>query len=889
MTPEAQARQTIDQMLTNSGWQIQNLNQLDPLAYDGIAVREYPTDSGPADYALFVRGKLLGVMEAKKKSVGSQNVLEQAKRYARGIDPGVGRWGEYRVPFLYSTNAEQHYFLDVRFLQNISRAISRFHTPDALWEFYQRNENLTGQWLQHHPVAIPGLRPYQQQAVEDVEKAITNRKWKMLVAMATGTGKTFMAVSLVYRLLKSGQAKRILFLVDRKALAAQTTVAYAAFTTPAGLKFNQEYEVYSQRFRKDDLDSQLDFDPKVLPNDYLTKPDAAKTFVYISTIQRMAINLYGKSAGFDNSDNDGDDDSDADKLDIPIHAFDIIIADECHRGYTSHDENTWRRVLEHFDATKIGLTATPALHTTSYFGEPVSRYTVEDAIEEGYLVDYEAVKINSTVRLNGVFLREGERVGKINPKTGHVALEDLEDERSFDAGKIEREITSPDSNRKIIGEFARYALAFEQEYGRFPKTLIFAVNDVPFTSHADEIVRICKETFNRGDDFVLKITGNPNVDRPLEKIKRFRNRPEPMIVVTVDMLSTGVDIPALENIVFLRPVKSRILWEQMLGRGTRLCKDINKEKFTVFDCFGGTLIAYFKDVSNFTFEGLTTTSLPVTEVIRRIDNNEERDYNAGVFVRRLRRIEKTMSSAARDQFAPFVPDGDIGRFADQFRELLKSDFTKTMAVLNDRAFQKLLTDYPHPTPVFYVAHSAQDEVTSDVLFESGERYLRPTEYLQAFADFVRANQDQVEAVKIVLERPQGWRTAVLNELRLLLQQNDFPEKELRKAHQLLFKKNLPDLISMLKHAAHEEEPVLEAAERADRAVRKLFDGQLLTPDQQKWVGYLQTHLEANLTIERDDFDDSPVLERNGGWGRFRKVFPDETLLLLTRLNEAIAA
>ena len=201
--------------------------------------------------------------------------------------------------------------------------------------------------------------------------------------MATGSGKTFMAVSSVYRLLLSGQVKRVLFLVDRKALAAQTTVAFASFTTPAGLKFNQEYEVYSQRFRREDLDNdKVDFDPKVLPTDYLIRPDAAKTFVYVSTIQRMAINLYGKSAGFDSSDNDTDDDSDADMLPIPIHAFDIIIADECHRGYTSHDESTWRRVLEHFDATKIGLAATPALHTTGYFGEPIFQYTVDEAITQ---------------------------------------------------------------------------------------------------------------------------------------------------------------------------------------------------------------------------------------------------------------------------------------------------------------------------------------------------------------------------------------------------------------------------------------------------------------------------------------------------------------------------
>ncbi|RYZ26775.1 MAG: hypothetical protein EOP49_43035, partial [Sphingobacteriales bacterium] len=324
----------------------------------------------------------------------------------------------------------------------------------------------------------------------------------------------------------------------------------------------------------------------VLPNEYLTKPDASKTFIYVATIQRMAINLLGKDAAIGGEEKD--EETDADKLDIPIHAFDVIIADECHRGYTSQESNVWRSVLEYFDAIKIGLTATPAAHTTAYFDKPVFRYTVKEAVLDGYLVDYDAVKIKSNVRINGVFLKEGEQVGKLDTESGQLKIEGLEDEREFDASQVERMITAPDSNKKIIQEFSKYALEFEKEHGRFPKTLIFAANDVAHYSHADSLVSICKETFNRGDDFVVKITGNANVDRPLEKIRKFRNRPEPKIVVSVDMLSTGVDIPALEYIVFLRPVKSRILWEQMLGRGTRLCADIHKEKFTVFDCFDGT-------------------------------------------------------------------------------------------------------------------------------------------------------------------------------------------------------------------------------------------------------------------------------------------------------------
>jgi len=339
--------------------------------------------------------------------------------------------------------------------------------------------------------------------------------------------------------------------------------------------------VYSQRFRREDIDDDTPFDPKVLPNSYLTSPQISHTFVYVSTIQRMTINLFGWENAFSQNRSDPDYEDDAETLDIPIHAFDVIIADECHRGYTVKETAVWRRVLDYFDAIKIGLTATPALHTLSLFKEVIYRYATEEAILAGWLVDYEAVKIKSDVRMNGVFLEEGEHVGIIDTMTGVETYDQLEDEREFPTGEIEVKITAPESNRKIIKEIAKYAYKHEEETGRFPKILIFAANDLPHTSHADQIVRICREEFGQGDDFVQKITGSPTVDRPLQKIREFRNRPRPKIVVTVDMLSTGVDIPSLEYVVFMRPVKSRILWVQMLGRGTRKCDAINKEKFTI--------------------------------------------------------------------------------------------------------------------------------------------------------------------------------------------------------------------------------------------------------------------------------------------------------------------
>ncbi|HOF99227.1 MAG: DEAD/DEAH box helicase family protein [Paludibacteraceae bacterium] len=663
-------KKRIDKQLKASGWLIIPYSEgMDLTILTNHAIEELQTNSGPADYALVVNGKLLGVVEAKKLEVGAANVLEQAKRYSKGANKTVGEWNEYRVPFLYSSNGELIYYLDARDSKNLSRQIYSFHTPEAMETLFNSNKETALQWLKEKPINTPGLRPYQKEAIQAFENNLEERKRLMLLAMATGTGKTFTTVNLVYRMLASGYAKRILFLVDRKSLAAQAVTAFASFDTPRNIKFKDEYELYSQRFKKEDFEGEA-YDPTVLPNSYLTNPDGTKTFLYICTIQRMAINLYGKAGAFGENEENEDD---AEKLSIPSHAFDLIIADECHRGYTSKETNVWRNVLNHFDAVKVGLTATPASHTVAYFNKPIFNYSLQQAIEEGYLVDYDAVAINSEVLMNGAFLKEGEQVGMIDTETGREQIDQLEDEREFTSTEIEEKITAPDTNQKIVEELKKYTDEWEKRTGRFPKTLIFASNDIPMISHADRLVSICKSVFNRGDDFVAKITGSPTVDRPLKKIKEFRNRPNPKIVVTVDMLSTGVDIPSIEFIVFLRPVKSRILWEQMLGRGTRKCDEIGKTHFVIFDCFNGTLIKYFKDASyNFKIDPPGTETITIKELIEKIYNNEDRKANAKRLAKRLHRIEKDMSGNARDKFATYIPNGDMGKFA----ELLAKFFEK---------------------------------------------------------------------------------------------------------------------------------------------------------------------------------------------------------------------
>jgi type I restriction enzyme, R subunit len=883
---ERQTRRTrIDPKLVSAGWSVAPFDPLESLAsYHNCAIEEYATGNGPADYALCVDRLLLGVVEAKKLTLGPQNVLTQAERYSRGVATNPLYFDGFHVPFLYSTNGEVIWFHDVRHALNRSRTIARFHTPSALREMFDRDIESSCRWLEDNANNHPRLRPYQIEANEKIERAIANRKRSMLVAMATGTGKTFTMVNEVYRLLKSDVARRVLFLVDRRALAAQAVRAFASFEPEPGLKFDRIYETYSQRFRREDIGEDEPFDPRVLPSSYLLDPQPRHTFVYVCTIQRMAINLFGRGAGFGREEEPYDDD--ADHLDIPIHAFDVVIADECHRGYTSAELSVWRNTLDHFDAIKIGLTATPAAHTTTYFKDVVFRYEYERAVREGYLVDYDPVMVHSDVRMNGVFIEEGQQVGLINTTSGVEQLDFLEDQRQFAPTEVEEKVTSPDSNRKIVEELKTYTDKHEQRYGRFPKTLVFAANDLPHTSHADQLVDVCRDVFGQGDSFVQKITGR--VDRPLQRIREFRNRPSPGIVVSVDLMSTGVDIPDLEFIVFLRPIKSRILFEQMLGRGTRKGEKYpDKSHFTVFDCFGGTLFEYFKHATAITAEPPERTSRTIAEIIEDIWNNRDRDYNVRCLVKRLRRIEKEMSADARDMFAAYIPDGDIGRFATELPRSLSQDFTATMRLLRDPRFQDLLTNYPRPDRQFYKAYEVVDTVTST--WAIGD--LKPEDYLKAFARFVCENPTQIDAISILLDRPRDWGTAALGELRQKLASSEdrFTEEKLQRAHEACYHKALVDIISMVKHAAEDQQPLLTAQERVERAMKQITQGQQFTLEQRGWVERIRAHLIQNLSIDRQDFDDIQVFSREGGWARANRVFDGQLDALIHNFNEAIAA
>ncbi len=881
-------KQRIDPKLAAAGWGLPG-DGATPLRRP-YRTEEEETENGPADYALWLDNRIVGLVEAKKLSLGPQNVLTQAERYARGVRKSSFNFDGLHVPFLYATNGEVFWFHDVRHPLNRSRRVARFHTPTALRELLVHDFDTACRCLLQLPHDHERLRPYQKEANVAIERAIAERRRHLLVAMATGTGKTITLVSQIYRLMKSGVARRVLFLVDRRALAAQAVRTFSAFDAEPGRKFDQTYEVYSSRFQVDDLDDGDRFDPKVMPTRYLTDPQPGHAFVYVCTIQRMAINLLGRAA----VPALGDEviEEDAEPLDIPIHAFDLIVADECHRGYTSQEMSVWRSTLDHFDAIKIGLTATPAAHTTSYFHHKAFEYSYEQAVREGYLVDYDVVNIRSEVRMSGVFLQEGENVEVVDPQSGLSRMDQLEDARQFDTVELEAKVTAPESNQKILQEVKKYAQEHESRFGRFPKTLIFAVNDLPHTSHADQLVDLARDVFGRGEAFVEKITGR--VDRPLQRIREFRNRPTPQVAVTVELLTTGVDIPDLEFLVFLRPVQSRILFEQMLGRGTRRGEKFSdKTHFTVFDCFDGTLLAYFRQATGITAEAPAPPTRTIREIVEDIWNNRDREYNVGCLVKRLQRIDREMAGDARQLFAAFVPDGDVARYARSLRDALRADFVGAMATLRDAAFQELLVNYPRPDRTFLRAIAYPDSVTSGRLIrDSAGREYKPEDYLEAFGRFVRQNEARIEAIRILLDRPRDWNPGALGQLRDTLARDPyrFTEENLQRAHEVHYRKALVDIISMVKHAADRESPLLTEAERAERALERVTQGKTFSPEQQRWLDRIREHLRENLSIERNDFDLVPVFSNAGGYGAARRDFGEAQLdLLLHQLNEAIAA
>ena len=643
---EAATRLLIDAQLRQAGWEVdsQQLRYSQgarPEKHRNRAIDEWPTRSGPADYMLFVGLTPLAAVEAKRAHKDVAGVLPQAARYCRDAElsetagASPERWGEdgaLPVPFAFASNgrpflpqlrtASGIWFRDLRRPTNLPVPLEGWYSPEGLQQLARQDIDDAEAQLRREAIRFGfPLRPYQRRAIEAVEAAIVAQQREILLACATGTGKTKTAVALIYRALKSGRFRRVLFLVDREELGIQ-----------AGDAFKETRMESLQSFA--DIFGIKELGERVVESD---------TRVHIATVQAMVQRLLlGEEEGRPTVD-----------------SYDLIVVDECHRGYLLDRElsdrelrfrdfndyvSKYRRVLEMFDAVKVALTATPALHTVQIFGRPVFVYSYREAVVDGYLVDHEPpIRIHTKLSSEGIRWQAGAEVPILDPRTGQLDLFTTPDELTFDVAAFNRQVITEPFNRVVCE-----ALADELDPFSSTKTLIFCAND----KHADLVVLLLKEALAKRygevpDEAVAKITGES--DKPAQMIRRYKNESFPNVAVTVDLLTTGVDVPEIGNIVFLRRVNSRILYDQMIGLATRLCEAIGKDSFRIFDAVG-----LYEALQHFTAMKpvVVNPKIPFSQLLEELQGTEGEEWQLvrEQLIAKLRRKKRHLSENAEARF-----------------------------------------------------------------------------------------------------------------------------------------------------------------------------------------------------------------------------------------------
>jgi type I restriction enzyme, R subunit len=693
---EKETRYLIDEQLRKVGWEADTLvlrfsKGTRPVKGRNIAIAEWPTDStigdkGYVDYAMFIGLKLIGIIEAKRHFADIPSVIDyQCKDYSQHIkaehsDYLLGKWGDYQVPFLFATNGRKYlkqleiksgiWFLDARKPTTIPRVQQGWVSPEGLLELLEKDVDKSNNELQSTGYELLvdkdglNLRPYQIEAVKAVEQSVVDGKQAILVSMATGTGKTRTVLGIIYRLIKSKRFTRVLFLVDRSALGEQAQDVF-------------------KEVKIEDLTTISDiYDIKELEDKEIDK----ETKIQVATVQSMVKRIL-----YNEEDT------------MPaITDYDLVIIDEAHRGYILDKEmgedellyrnqedyiSKYRTVIEYFDAVKIALTATPALHTTEIFGKPVFNYSYREAVIEGFLVDHDAPhNLKTKLAVDGIHYGKGDSVAIYDPVTGEITnVEELEDEIDFDIESFNRRVITEAFNKTVLEEIAK-SINPDGE----GKTLIYAVDD----SHADLIVNKLKEIFTEygvDNDAIMKITGSVgggNKKKVLEAIKKFKNEKYPNVAVTVDLLTTGIDVPEITTLVFMRRVKSRILFEQMLGRATRLCPEIGKTHFEIFDPVG-----VYESLApvNTMKPVVANPSASFTDLINglKVLKTEEQQANQiDVIIAKLQRKKRNLRTSELAQFV----DLSGGKSPSQFIEDIKTldtEAAKAHILLHMRLFELL--------------------------------------------------------------------------------------------------------------------------------------------------------------------------------------------------------
>lgn len=869
---EAETRTIIDEKLRAAGWEADTSilnhqkNGTLPEKNRNMAIAEWKVDGGRADYALFIGKKLVGLIEAKAQRKNIPGVLEsQTKTYARNVIqvdeeeiPFMSK--EYKVPFLYATNGRPYlrqlqeesgiWFWDSRKPLQHARPLEGWHSPEDLQLLLSQDDHDANKRLEEEDIGKFGLRHYQQSAVLAAEAALKEGQRRMLIAMATGTGKTRTAIALMYRLIKSKKCRRILFLVDRNSLGEQTGDALKD-TKIEGYSFTDIYDVKSLE----------DVMPEV------------ETKVQIATVQGMVHRLFY---------------SENEKL-PSVGQYDFIIVDEAHRGYTSDREMTeeelqfrdqndyisqYRRVIEYFDAAYLGLTATPALHTTEIFGIPIFKYSYSEAVLDGYLVDHEPPYLFETeLSKMGITFEKDEEVEVYDVDKGEVQLEKMEDTVRFEVEQFNKRVITEPFNRAVLDKLTEYIDPTSKE-----KTLIFAATD----QHADMVVRLLKEAFKeRGDevedDAIMKITGS--IYKPLDAIKRFKNERLPNVVVTVDLLTTGIDVPAITNLVFLRRIQSRILYDQMLGRATRLCPDIGKTHFNIYDAVGiyNKLKSYTEMKPVVKQQNYTIGEL--CESLTNATTEEEAQFYREQLVAKIQRRKQRLNEEGKQKFEELSNGKSIDDWAKEVQT-----YTPQQAKEHTMLFE-YVEAYRVKGEKRYISNK-EDQVLS-VVRGYGEGNNRPEDYLDGFVRFIQENINAIPALQVVCTRPKDLTRQDLRELITILETKGFKQSHLQTAWKQTKNEEIAaDIISFIRQAALGE-ALIDHESRIKKAMQKVYSLHDWTPRQKKWLERIEKQLLQVPVLApnpQDAFSEEPFLSR-GGYKMLKREFGDLLDSVVYTINE----
>lgn len=910
--PEDKARLEIDAQLEAAGWNVCDYGEQD--ISQACAIREFPLKPGHghADYLLYLQGKAAGVIEAKKVGHTLKGVEAQSDKYTTGLPDELPAW-ERPLPFAFESTGKETQFTNNLDPQPRSRRVFSFYKPSGLAklleiadkdeagdeapDYIDRGRTFLARMNNMPPLIEDGLWGKQAPAVKNTEESLQQNKPRALIQMATGSGKTYTAITLIYRLIKFGGARRVLFLVDRGNLAEQTEKEFQQYTHPYNnYKFTEEFIV--QRLQSNTIDT--------------------TARVCICTIQRLYSMLSN------NPMSEEDDEQSAQGLEnvfkqappleynpnIPIESFDIIITDECHRSIY----NLWAQVLEYFDAYLIGLTATPSKQTFGFFNQNlVMEYGHEQAVADGVNVNYDVFRIRTAITEEGAIIEAGLQVEHQDRDTRERRLKELDDDFDYDPNQLDRDVVSLGQIRTIIKAFKDSLPKIYPGREHVPKTLVFAKDD----NHAENIVEILREEFAMGNDFAQKITYRTTGHKPKDLIKAFRNSYNPRIAVTVDMIATGTDIKPVEIVFFMRAVKSRAFFEQMKGRGVRVCKpdDLQavtpdarvKDHFVIVDAIGvceqdmtdskpmekKPTVSFEKlmqavSLGNKDPDVLSSLAGRLARMEHRSTDEDEQRIREQTNGFDLKDLSKNLVNALDPDLAPDAREQAITAATQPF---YKKDLRDLLDVIRQK--NEILIDA-----------FSEDEVLEGEFDANAKE--RAQGLVDSFKQFIEDNKDEITALQILYNRPYRERlhfdhlkelAAVINAPPYLMNRNQlwqaYAALEKSKVKGAGGKRLLTDLVSLVRFAMDEDNELVPFPERVNVNFNAWLasqenEGKSFNEEQQKWLAMIRDHIAANLSIEPDDFDYAPF-SGEGGLGKVHQLFGEELPVILDELNQGLAA